>query len=408
MKGWRMTPGSGTGAPRRRRVLISGYACGPVAEPEARAGWEIARAATHEHDVWVITRHRFRSAIEAALAQDPVLAQRLHVSYLDLSPRLMRLKKHAWDLYWYYALWQRSLGRRARRLHDTHHFDVAHHVTFANDWMPSGLVALTDVPLVWGPVGGASSPPVAKLSRWLGVKGTLVEVVRGAFTAMVRSVAGNRIARRAALVLAQNRQVAEHFESIAREVIVEPNATLDGLPARAEHISPHHAVFAGRLIALKGASLAIEAIARTDDWSLDLYGAGYEERRLRALVRSLGLVDRVRFMGYQPREHVLTAISSAEAFLFPSMRDQAGWVVAEASSIGCPVVCLPLGGPPDLAGSNGYVVSLDGDIVGNLAKGLSAAADGGGAATNRWSIARLPGLVSEWYSRAIDAPKRGR
>lgn len=389
-------------APRRPRVLIGGYACGPVSEPEARAGWELARAATRDHDVWVITRHRFRDAIETALADDPALAERLHVTYLDLSPKVMRFKRHSWDLYWYYAAWQRALGRRARRLHREIRFDVAHHVSFANDWMPCGLTALTGVPLVWGPVGGASTPPALKLSRWLGLRGTATEIVRGSFTAVVRRFVGDRVARRAALVVAQNQQGADHFSRLS-DVVVEPNATLDGLPPRADDITPRRAVFAGRLIALKGAAMAIDAIARTDDWTLDLYGDGYEEKRLRARVHRLGLDDRVRFLGHRPRDEVLDAIARAEVFLFPSMRDQAGWVVAEASTIGCPVVCLPLGGPPALAGTNGHVASLEGDVVGNLAAKLREAAAEGGSATDRWSISRLPGLVSEWYRRAIES-----
>lgn len=393
---------------RRPRVLVGGYACGPVAEPEARAGWELAKAATRDHDVWVITRHRFREPIEKALADDPALADRLHVTYLDLSPRLVRLKRRSWDLYWYYALWQRALGRLARRLHGEIRFDVAHHVSFANDWMPCGLVALSGVPLVWGPVGGASTPPALKLSRWLGPRGTLVELVRGSFTSIVRRFVGDRVARRAALVVAQNQQGADHFARRARSVVVEPNATLDGLPSRAEEITPRKAVFAGRLIALKGAAMAIDAIARTDDWTLDLYGDGYEAKRLRARAHGLGLDDRVRFLGHQPRDAVLDAIAHAEVFLFPSMRDQAGWVVAEASTIGCPVVCLPLGGPPALAGTNGHVASLDGDIVGNLVEKLHEAAAVGGTPTDRWSITRLPGLVTQWYARATDTTETRR
>lgn len=388
-------------AMERTRVLISAYACGPVAEPEARAGWEFARAAARDHDVWVITRHRFREAIEPALAADEVLRQHLHVFYLDLSPRAMRWKKHSWDLYWYYAAWQRALGRRARALHQMHRFDVAHHVSFANDWMPCGLITLPEVPVVWGPVGGASAPPIGKLAPWLGLRGTLTEIIRGSFTSLVRAFVGNRVARASALVVAQNPQVAEHFRAHARQVVVEPNAALEGLPSRSADITHHRAVFAGRLIALKGASLAIDAIASTDDWTLQVYGQGYEEARLRARAARLGVADRVEFLGHRPRAEVLTAIAGAQVFLFPSMRDQAGWVVAEASSMGCPVVCLPLGGPPALAGSNGHVASLEGDIVRNLVTKLEEAASSEARPTDRWSTTRLPELVADWYRHAI-------
>jgi len=44
----------------------------------------------------------------------------------------------------------------ARSLHRKHHFDLAHHVTWGNDWMPSGLFVLP-TPFIWGPIGGSSN-----------------------------------------------------------------------------------------------------------------------------------------------------------------------------------------------------------------------------------------------------------
>lgn len=385
-------------------MLIGAYACGPVQEPEASAGWQMATAAAQRHDVWVITRPRFREAIDAALSADAALRRHLHVAYLDLAPRVVARKRRAADLYWYYALWQRTLGRRARALHATIGFDVAHHVTFANDWMPCGLTALRDVPLVWGPVGGSSTVPVLRLRRWLGVRGTLTELARAASTAVFRRLWGTPVARRAALVVAQNPDVAEVFRRFASAVVVEPNACLDDLPTRvASEVRPRHAVFAGRLLAWKGAAIAIEALARAEaaDWSLTVFGDGYERARLERLTRRLGLSSRVEFAGHRPRSDVLEAIARAEVFLFPSMHDQAGWVAAEASAMGCPVVCLPLGGPPTLADRNAHVAALDGDIPASVARRVVEAAARGGEPHDRWSARRLPDLVAGWYRDAV-------
>ncbi|BDV29512.1 glycosyltransferase [Microbacterium terricola] len=391
-------------APRsRRRVLISAYACGPVSEPEASAGWQIAVAAAETSDVWVITRPRFRSAIDAALAEQPALREHLHPHYLDLAPRLVARKRRGWDLYWYYALWQRALGRRARELHRLHGFDVAHHATFANDWMPCGLTALDDVPLVWGPVGGSSRVPVGRLRRWLGTRGTVTELVRGPLTGLARRLWGRPAARRAALIVAQNPDVAAAFARDAAAVVVEPNACIDDLPQRdASAVRAQHAVFAGRLVAWKGAAVAIDAIATpaAAGWTLTIYGDGYERARLERQAHRLGLGERVEFAGHRPRDEVLEGISRAAVFLFPSMHDQAGWVVAEASTMGCPVVCLPLGGPPVLAEPNGFVPALGPDLPARLARELSTAAAAGATPTARWSAARLPGLVDDWYRRA--------
>ncbi len=395
----------------RLRVLISAYACGPLPEPEASAGWQVATAAATSYDVWVVTRPRFRAAIEAARTADPELHRHLQVAYLDLPERIVRLKRRGVDLYWYYALWQRALGRRARSLHAAHRFDLAHHVTFANDWMPCGLTALRDVPLVWGPVGGSSTLPVARLARWLGVRGTLTEIVRAVSTGAFRRLWGAPVAKRAALIVAQNTDVGRVFEGSGSTVVVEPNACLDDLPTRDPSlVRPRHAVFAGRLLAWKGAAIAIEALTRPEaaGWTLTLYGDGYERGRLERLTDRLGLRGRVSFAGHRPRPEVLEAIARAEVFVFPSMHDQAGWVAAEASSMGCPVVCLPLGGPPLLAERNAHIVSLDGDVATSVAHALLAAAAAGGEPHDRWSVRRLPGLVDGWYRGALGpvAPRR--
>jgi glycosyltransferase involved in cell wall biosynthesis len=165
------------------------------------------------------------------------------------------------------------------------------------------------------------------------------------------------------------------------------------------------AVFAGRLLAWKGARLALEAIAQPSvaDWRLEVYGEGYELAALRRLSAELGVADRIRFYGRVPRERVLEAFSRADAMLFPSMHDQAGWVAAEASTLGLPVVCLPLGGPATLAERNAFVAEIDGDLPARLAEQLVAARAKGGTPHDRWSSERLPGVVTDWYEQAIAA-----
>lgn len=396
----------------RRRVLIGAYACGPVEEPEASAGWAYAVAAAQHADVWVVTRKRFAEPVESALQADPELARRLTVIHMDLPDRVRARWKHSWDLYWYYALWQRELTRVGRRLHAEHRFDVLHHVTFANDWLPCGLAAVQGPPLVWGPVGGASDIPYWKLRRWLGPRGFATEIIRDSLTFVPRAIWGDKAARRAGLVIAQNRDVARRFSRLA-ETVIEPNAALDEVPAAGSSRpvgTRKRAVFAGRLVGLKGVRLCLDVLAHPScrDWDLDLYGDGWDRRSLERWVRRAGLSDRVRFLGHRPRSEVLAAFETADAMLFPSMHDQAGWVVAEASSLGCPVVCLPLGGPPLLAQPNDFVVSLDGDIVENAARELIAA--GQATATtrhDRWSRQRIPDLVERWYDQvAAGGPQR--
>lgn len=393
---------------RRPRVLISAYACGPDQGPEATAGWAVARAAAETGDVWILTRERFRDSLTAALADDPELAARVTVVHIDLPARIMRWKRRGWDLYWYYALWQRLAGRTAARLHADVGFDLAHHVTFANDWMPCGIASL-DMPVVWGPVGGASRVPVTKLRRWLGARGTVTEVARTVLTALPRALWGDTTARRAALVVAQNPDVAHRFRR-ARRVVVEPNAAFaEEIPAHRGSVTGRTAVFAGRLLAWKGAALAIETIAQpeAEGWRLLILGEGYERRRLQRLASALGVADRIDFRGHLPRDETLDTLARADALLFPSMHDQAGWIVGEASSMGLPVVCLDLGGPPTLADVNARVVAAtDRDLPGSLARALRDTTSAPGRPHRRWAEDRLPGVVSDWYATAMRDRRR--
>ena len=271
---------------------------------------------------------------------------------------MVALKRRSWDLYWYYSLWQWALARRAKQLHHEVGFDVAHHVTFANDWLPCGLAVLT-VPLIWGPVGGASRYRCVAVPALVGLSRRHHRTSRGVVTGLSRRLFTDAVARRAALVVAQNEAVAHRFAD-SRRVVVEPNAclapsssgsavpTADAAPPSAVH-RRHTALFVARLNAWKGGRLAVAVMAhpRIASWDLRVYGDGYERRALERLSQDFGVADRVCFMGHRPRAEVLAAYAEADALFFPSLHDQAGWVVAEASSVGCPVGLPATGRPTD-------------------------------------------------------------
>ena len=140
---------------------MGAYACDPHQGSEPGVGWHWAIEAVNAgHRVCVVTRANNRPAIETALRADP--QPDLEVEYLDLPSPFRFLKRrlgHA-GLLAYYYLWQLRLAVRARRLHRRLGFDLAHHVTFVNDQLPSGL-AFLPIPFVWGPVGGGESAPSA-------------------------------------------------------------------------------------------------------------------------------------------------------------------------------------------------------------------------------------------------------
>ena len=164
-------------------------------------------------------------------------------------------------------------------------------------------------------------------------------------------------------------------------------------------------MFVGRLLPWKGLALAVAALAEpaATAWSLDVYGQGPERDRCRRLAERLGVAGRVAFLGHQPREAVLGAFAGADAMLFPSMHDSGGFVVAEALSLGCPVVCLDRAGPGVLVQDGwGAKVPVGSDAVPRLAEAL-------GRITarippvHRWDSDRLGGYCDQWYTEAVAA-----
>lgn len=383
------------------KVVLSAYACEPAAGSEPGTGWQWAVAAAEHHQVWLVTRANHRGPIDAALAERPSLP--IVPVYVDLPPWARRWKRGQRGVRTYYVAWQLLARRTVRRLHRDVRFDVAHHVTFAIDWLPAGVVGIPGLPSVWGPVGGASRVPW-RTARWFGVRSGLTEVARLVAGAVGRCTIGTRTARRADVVVVQNDDVAHRFRR--HHPIVEPHVAVEpGRPRRAADARPTDtrvAVFAGRLVRWKGVRLAIAALARPEaaDWRLRIFGAGPDDAVLRADAQRLGVAARVTFEGQVPRDALAAAFAEADALLFPSLHDSAGWVVAEAITAGLPVVCLDVAGPPVLVSrtGGGIAVPADRSAPAALARALGRATPPLDDRAVR--VERLSSLTDDWYARA--------
>jgi glycosyltransferase involved in cell wall biosynthesis len=387
------------------KVAVAAYACVPGSGSEPGAGWEWARAASLRHDVWVFTESCCVEGIQEALRREPNL--RMHPVAVPAPRQVAYRGEFARGERMRYAAWQQFLRRTARAVHADVGFDVAHHVTWGSDWMPAGLSGLRGVPFIWGSVGGTSAVPV-RFWRELGGRQLAAEIARGVICGSGRVVFGGRLARRAAIVLVANPDVARRFHKAAPRVEPQIALHLDELPPpRTEPADTagrsRRAVYAGRLLAWKGVQLAVAALARREaqDWTLDVYGRGPYEAAVRKACERFGVADRVALHGARPRDEVLDALATCDALLFPSMHDSAGWIVAEALALGRPVVCLDAGGPAMQVGDGrGVRVPTKGDVVGALATGLQEM-PGPLPRDRRYDVGRLPDLLDQLYRDAV-------
>ena len=115
----------------------------------------------------------------------------------------------------------------------------------------------------------------------------------------------------------------------------------------------------GRLHRNKAFDTALHVLSNVPTAYLWLAGDGPEEQALRGLAKSLGIEDRVRFLGW--RTDTAALLASADIFLCSSRHEPLGNIVLEAWAHGVPVVAAASQGPSQLIAHNktGLLAAVD-------------------------------------------------
>ncbi|MCD6050196.1 MAG: glycosyl transferase, group 1 family protein [Verrucomicrobia bacterium] len=127
-------------------------------------------------------------------------------------------------------------------------------------------------------------------------------------------------------------------------------------------IVPGLIVVASRLVPAKGVHLVLDALAELRDvpCSLVIAGDGPERGRLEAQARSLGITERVRFLGEVSPAQVDAELAKAELVLTPTLRPEPfGLIGPEAMAHGKPLLAFDGGATPEWlqSGVNGAMLS---------------------------------------------------
>lgn len=183
-----------------------------------------------------------------------------------------------------------------------------------------------------------------------------------------------RVLRRASRILvgdARTRDGARDLRAVLQRCAVVPyGIDPDALreTAHTAHLSEQIRRLAGRPIVLfvgqlryyKGLDVLLRA-ARGLDATIMLVGAGAEEGSLRRLTTSLGLDDRVRFVGAVSEEDLPAYYHAADLFALPSTyrSESFGLAMLEAQVCGLPTISTELGTATSVVnrhGESGLVV----------------------------------------------------
>lgn len=340
--------------PRKLRVLVSAYACEPDKGSEPGVGWNWTKQIARFHEAWVITRANNRESIEKELARDP--DPNLNFVYYDLPKWLSFWKKKERGLYLYYLLWQIGAYKVAWRTNRDVCFDLVHHLTFGNFWLPTFMPFL-GIPFIWGPVGGGERVP-PQFRKNYSINSKIHEYIRDIIVSKLKINPFFLYACKRAKVIISRTQ--ETFKTIPEQfkfktiTFIETGIEPKEVSFRENHPKQDNVqiLSVGRLIHLKGFDIALKAFSKASkeykNSRMTIIGGGPDLKRLQSICEEMGISDRVKFTGHLNNNEVYEYMSKSDIFLYPSLKEAGAWVLFEAMSIGMPIVCLDIAGPAEI------------------------------------------------------------
>ena len=144
---------------------------------------------------------------------------------------------------------------------------------------------------------------------------------------------------------------------------MECEVGIDGIVKKANRnvnaSGPLKLLYVGRVIRTKGLRDAVRSISKLPSdiqVTLTAAGAGEDLEACIQEARSLGVANKIKFLGKVERAEVEKLYQSHDVFLFPSFREPTGGVILEAMRYGLPVISTSVGGP-------GFLVTEDSGVV---------------------------------------------
>ena len=338
----------------RPRVLVFAYACEPGRGSEPGVGWSLVESVARFADPTVLVGPEHVPAITAWHDEHP--DSPISFEFVD-EPRWARWlpheptdksRRHLIGYFINYLAWQRPALATARRLHAARPFDAAHHATYSVYWLPSPARKL-DIPMVWGPVGGAVTTP---LPMWkaLGIKGILSELLDLVAVRVFSLARSTRQTWRRATVRILQSAETQHRLDRPREDDILLNHVMFTEVAREPKRRERFMLFLSSFEPRKGVRFVLRALAQADpEVKLVIVGDGPERPAVESLIDELGIGDRVELRGWLPYPEAMDLLDRAGAVVFAGVREEGGTALAEAMQRGAPVIVFANGGARTVA-----------------------------------------------------------
>lgn len=363
---------------RRYKVLLSAYACEPNKGSEPGVGWNWAlEIEKRGHEVFVVTRKNNRGVIDEFFLKEKK-PDDLHFIYYDLPTVFIKLKKII-GVNCYYLLWQIGLSLFAKKLNNEKKFDLVHHISFGVFRHPSFLYNLK-LPLFFGPVGGGEQS-TSNIRKSFKFKYQVIELLRNIINKLSSiNPFLIKLYRKAVFIYAKTSDTkfcipSKYHYKTRTSIEIGINANQEANIKKKKNATTF--LFAGRLVYWKGVEVMVKSFAKAckqsdENIELVIAGSGEDIELLKNNINEEGIQNRVKLLGHINQSELWSIYNDANVFLFPSFHDSSGNVILEALSCGLPVICLELGGPPEIVDNScGHVISVSNKKISEIQNDLT-------------------------------------
>jgi glycosyltransferase involved in cell wall biosynthesis len=302
-------------------------------------------------------------ANKRAIEQEGPLPSAISFSYFGTDRPLHRNMALARSQNWYrFARWMKQSLKHAEDLHNSHPFDVAHHLTLGTVRVASPLWKLP-IPFVLGPCGGGELIPL-KCFGALRPREAMWESTRYINTALLPfSAAVRDSVKNAAITIGSTRLTCGLLRRLGAQpgkIAFLPSVCINTFEMNSilkagkltDPQGPLRVATGGVLDGRKGINLAILAVALAKNRGAHIQFTitchGPEHDHLRRLSLSLGLGETVFFRPGLSRDDYLRELARTDLFLFPSLRDNCPATLIEAMLSGCVPVVVDCNGPGEI------------------------------------------------------------
>lgn len=343
---------------KKKRILLSAYACSPTKGSEEGNGWSWAIGlAQMGFEVWCFTNVAFENEITDAANQ--LKYPNLHFVFVRLFQYADRhwLNPDSKTIYLHYRLWQKKAADIAQEMHRSVKVEIGHHVTYGSLQQGHFLWKLKGIRIIFGPVGGGQRSP-AVLKEYF-EDAWKVEPLRNYISKWMTRFSRNfkNSLSNADCLLVTN---ADTLEMAKRSGYIStgkiffypdhavPTAMENIVPAERTESDIFRLLWVGRVLPRKGLNLVLEALSRlpsTFHYRLTVVGGGPFASRIPTWIKKYHLNEKkIHIAARVPFSEVKDYYCRSDVFVFCTLRDSFPMQITEALAFGLPVVTLNLHG----------------------------------------------------------------